>query len=110
MTRMSKYIQLTQSLNDRPVWVQKSAIISVTPKDRGAAVYIVGDDRPWVVEESPESIVKQLEATMRKAEWIDKGYHEEWTFECSACGGWSPEEYDFCPHCGADMRKEAKDE
>ena len=58
---MSKCIQLTQSLNYQPVWIQKSAIISVTPKDKGAAVYIVGDDWPWVVEESPESIVKQLE-------------------------------------------------
>lgn len=43
-----------------------------------------------------------------KGEWIDKGYHEEWTFECSVCGGCSPEEYDFCPHCGADMREEGK--
>lgn len=32
------------------------------------------------------------------------------TFECSACGGYSPEEYDFCPHCGADMRLTASNE
>lgn len=42
--------------------------------------------------------------------WIDKGYHEEWTFECSACGGYSPEEYDFCPHCGAAMQLTASNE
>lgn len=47
---------------------------------------------------------------MVSSEWIDKGYHEEWTFECSACGGWSPEEYDFCPHCGADMQLTASNE
>lgn len=41
-----------------------------------------------------------------RGKWIDKGYHEEWTFECSACGGYSPEEYNFCPHCSADMQGE----
>ena len=44
-------------------------------------------------------------------EWI---YHTEWysdgecAFECSRCGMGSDVDYNFCPQCGADMRKEGE--
>lgn len=49
-------------------------------------------------------------------EWIPKAVHNCWTrFECSVCGyyhepvhdfGESKPNFNFCPNCGADMRKE----
>ena len=42
-------------------------------------------------------------------EWI---YHAEWeldgecAYECSRCGMGADVDYNFCPNCGADMRKE----
>lgn len=43
-----------------------------------------------------------------RGEWI---YHAEWysdgecAFECSKCGMGVDIDYNFCPNCGADMRK-----
>lgn len=45
-------------------------------------------------------------------EWI---YHKEWecdgecAFECSKCGMGTDVDYNFCPNCGADMRKEGEE-
>ena len=39
-------------------------------------------------------------------EWVKKG-GAFYTYECSVCGGTTLKEWrtDFCPNCGADMRK-----
>lgn len=58
---------------------------------------------------------------VRKGKWINGGVievddlaFEEWQqAQCSSCGKWHTtpykycfEDYNFCPHCGADMRGE----
>lgn len=60
--------------------------------------------------------VDELEKERPHGEWIPKDVHNCWTrFECSVCGyyhqpvhdfGESKPDYNFCPNCGADMRKE----
>ncbi len=37
----------------------------------------------------------------KKGYWYDKG---SLSCRCSNCGCKSTKEYNFCPHCGADMR------
>lgn len=47
----------------------------------------------------------------KKGEWIMKWHcflHSEVPM-CSQCLKFSPLKYDFCPKCGADMRKEEQD-
>lgn len=45
-------------------------------------------------------------------EWI---YHAEWhsdgecAFECSKCGMGVDVDFNFCPNCGADLRKEGEE-
>lgn len=38
----------------------------------------------------------------KKGEWYDRG---SLSCRCSNCGCKSPEEFSFCPNCGADMRE-----
>lgn len=46
-------------------------------------------------------------------EWIEHKQAEEVdghlisNYECSCCHSWKRENTDFCPNCGADMRKKA---
>ena len=45
----------------------------------------------------------------KRGEWIcgtDEDGNEEWT--CSICGKKHPWYPNYCPHCGADMRKEGE--
>ena len=44
-----------------------------------------------------------------KGEWIDRsgGIEGAWNY-CSVCGEQAIDLYDFCPNCGADMRKESE--
>ena len=46
-----------------------------------------------------------------QGEWIDRsgGIEGAWNY-CSVCGEQAIDLYDFCPNCGADMRKGADDE
>ena len=37
----------------------------------------------------------------KRGEWYDRG---SLSCRCSNCGCKSPEEFSFCPNCGADMR------
>ena len=39
----------------------------------------------------------------KKGEWYDRG---SLSCRCSNCRCKSPEEFSFCPNCGADMRKQ----
>lgn len=79
---------------------------------------------PYVVNSAFADAVKALPSADRpQGEWIDQGWHGDWQFEtdgrgncwyeykCSECGyikrgGKS----NYCPKCGAYMRKGADDE
>ena len=45
----------------------------------------------------------------KRGEWIDRsgGIEGAWNY-CSVCGEQAIDLYDFCPNCGADMRKESE--
>lgn len=47
---------------------------------------------------------------VRHGRWIDKsgGIEGAWNY-CSVCGEQAIDLYDFCPNCGADMRKDGDD-
>ena len=65
-----------------------------------------------------ESFVKELEdipsAEPKQGEWLFVGNSIEAEWECSECGekefGSKSSLTNFCPNCGADMRKGANDE
>ena len=70
----------------------------------------------WSIDDTCEITeqVKKLpkyEEIRPHGEWI---YHKEWeldgecAFECSKCGMGTDVDYNFCPNCGADMRKEGE--
>jgi hypothetical protein len=50
---------------------------------------------------------KSARPELKKGKWIDKsgGIECAWNY-CSVCGEQAIDLYDFCPHCGADMRGE----
>ena len=45
----------------------------------------------------------------KRGKWIDRsgGIEGAWNY-CSVCGEQAIDLYDFCPNCGADMRKESE--
>ena len=58
-------------------------------------------------------VLDELPSTDRKGQWIDRieehgdsiGIYPWEAFKCSECGHLTAgNEYNFCPHCGADMR------
>lgn len=63
-----------------------------------------------------ESYVEQMPSVRparRKGKWITtRTFQHDGEFYCDKCKCDSPqnERWDFCPNCGADMRKEEKDE
>ena len=62
-------------------------------------------------EKEVSEIVNKAEER-QTGEWIYTGMKDEWyarEYECSLCGGTMLGESDFCPNCGADMRKESHD-
>ena len=46
--------------------------------------------------------------TLRQGRWkLDiNPYSHRWNYKCTACGGWTTDETDYCPNCGARMDKE----
>ena len=61
--------------------------------------YMTWVDRAMLIEE-----IKDLPSAQKKGHWIDEGTN----YFCSEChrGCWV--DSDYCPWCGADMRKENK--
>ena len=59
-----------------------------------------GDKADWAV-----GVIKSIPSAdvveRKKGEWFDRG---SLSCRCSNCGCKSTKEYNFCPHCGADMR------
>ena len=63
-------------------------------------------------EKEVSEIVNKAMEERQTGEWIYTGMKDEWyarEYECSLCGGTMLGESDFCPNCGADMRKESHD-
>ena len=60
------------------------------------------------IRDALDKAIKALKQERPHGEWI---YHKEWefdgecAFECSKCGMGVDVDYNFCPNCGADMRK-----
>lgn len=52
-------------------------------------------------------IVKEIVVERKKGEWCDRG---SLSCRCSRCRCKSPEEFSFCPNCGADMRGDKRNE
>lgn len=50
----------------------------------------------------------------KRGEWLEHEWAEEIegliisNYECSECHSWGRDESNFCPNCGADMRKESE--
>ena len=84
--------------------------------EKAIAILRMGEQARWrsgvTVEEEKEAVDMAIEALEEEprphGEWI---YHKEWevdgecAFECSKCGMGTDVDYNFCPNCGADMRK-----
>lgn len=66
-------------------------------------------------------LCKAMENEPKQGEWIDKGWHGDWqfeidgrgncwkAFECSNCNTTSKAQTNFCPNCGAYMKKGTDD-
>lgn len=71
----------------------------------------------WCVEDMIEN-APTIEPMRKRGKWIRHSIGHEntpWGFDCSACGKWfvigedTAEQYNYCPNCGAEMRKETED-
>ena len=54
--------------------------------------------------------IGQRNAIRKKGEWKlrkNESKHQDW-WACSECGGQFSYKWNFCPYCGADMRKEVE--
>ena len=40
----------------------------------------------------------------KRGEWFDV-FHWDWKYQCSCCRNGADLQTDFCPNCGADMRR-----
>lgn len=78
------------------------------------------DELNRIVDERVIEPIKNGELVIKderpRGEWVDEGQyaegHNEHYYRCSECGGHiiKIRVDDFCPNCGADMRKEAENE
>ena len=67
-------------------------------------IYSKMDFCGWLDDAPPVDAVP-----VRHGRWIDKsgGIEGAWNY-CSVCGEQAIDLYDFCPNCGADMRKDGE--
>jgi hypothetical protein len=71
------------------------------------------DDEPTVTKSCVRMTIQYMptiEPMRKRGKWIDKsgGIEDAWNY-CSVCGEQAIDLYDFCPNCGADMRKGGED-
>lgn len=62
------------------------------------------------IKEALYAARKALEQKPKTGHWIEHphecGINWEYPmYECSECHGWTEDDSDFCPDCGADMRE-----
>jgi len=85
------------------------------------AIDAIIDNAPTVKTFTLEDIEEQYRKGLEKglSEWETERPHGEWiemsdnyghsSCFCSRCGTQEGKRYDFCPNCGADMRKEEEE-
>ena len=90
-----------------------------------ANLHILADEEKIfkVYADNPHSMTTDFEGTLidainaikgiptiepKRGEWIDDDFVGQ--YRCSECDYYAIDEYDYCPNCGADMRKGADDE
>lgn len=71
------------------------SIKAVAEKQMTISIEITPEHESIRIEPSAD-VVKR-----KRGEWFDRG---SLSCRCSNCGCKSTKEYNFCPHCGADMR------
>ena len=58
------YIRLTDSMTQKPLWLNTKAISSVTASNRrdddGARVFLFAESDPWYVSESVEKVIDRI--------------------------------------------------
>lgn len=59
------------------------------------------DEMPTI---SPDSLVKRGQWTFER-----NPYSGEWNYRCSMCDGRNGDDTDYCPHCGADLRRRSNE-
>ena len=77
------------------------------------------DSGLWIRYKLFENVIETIPSVdvvePKRGEWVAKteNYYSHWV--CSKCGAWALLEYNeqmclsnFCPNCGADMRKESE--
>lgn len=67
-------------------------------EEKGTRQQVIVEAIKLTVERMPTAEM----AEQKRGYWYDKG---SMSCRCSNCGCKSPEEFSFCPNCGADMRK-----
>ena len=99
---MNKYID-TDALAKRAYEVAYPIVYDCNSHERGLSLTGLAQ---LLDEMSPADVRENV-----KGEWIEHKYAEVYdgllqsNFECNQCRDWVRERTDFCPNCGADMRK-----
>lgn len=76
------------------------------PDENSIIKWKYNDKDEWKTAEISE-LIKAYELYARpKGEWVDKGEDMMIRWKCSECGRNDNHIYNFCPNCGADMRRE----
>ena len=70
---------------------------------------LIGECKWWcVIEDMADHLIANGVVVREKGEWVEKPFLLGTTNICNKCGeyyGMPHGKYNFCPNCGADMRK-----
>lgn len=84
--------------------IKRSDAIAIIEK-RKAKIVCNSESDKWF-----RKMISEVEAIPSadrpRGEWIDDDFVGQ--YRCSECDYYAIDEYDYCPNCGADMRKESE--
>lgn len=60
----------------------------------------------WAVPLCEINEAPSIDIEPKRGEWMDDDFVGQ--YRCSECDYYAIDEYDYCPNCGADMRKESE--
>lgn len=107
LIRRSDAIKALRKLGHEVVVIDKVCSLGVAQEFIDAIRELPSADRPSAVDLSSvystayKSGYEKGKADRPQGEWID--FKNGW--KCNACEKWNSEKSNFCPNCGADMRK-----